>query len=252
MAKQTQNTSTTTEETQAPVVEDQAVQEAPVTENTQAPVVENTQPAEEPAPAPVQEEPAPAPVVEETQPAPAPEPAPTPTVTAAVSTTVAQVENQQEPAPTGFDALIAQIKESGTRAQKDLVNSLEHYMVNMKPGKPVNPDEGARHQYVLWKTITGITETAPVDEFKKLWSILLGYFNQYGKGVFHDRYVFRFSEFWQYDERQLAAFQRILNLLKLTANPKTRAMGLRQVDMNRTLADGFTEEGRQRIVGFYH
>jgi len=152
---------------------------------------------------------------------------------------------------TEFETLINKIKESGTATQKTLILAIETYMEKMKPGMPVDDATGARNQYVFWKTISGLVERAEKDEFKKLWSILLGYFDQYKDGAFHDRYVFRFSEFWHYSISELNAYQRVINLIKLTANAKERESGLKQVDLERTLAEGFSEEARQRIITFY-
>lgn len=144
------------------------------------------------------------------------------------------------------------VLEEGTRAQKSLIASLDRYLTKMKPGMPVNPDEGARNQYMLWRTIQGVIENSSTEEFKKLWYIVLTYFNNYKTEAFGERYVFRFSEYWVQSEEELKAFQRILNLIILTADSKTRTKSLSQVSIPRTLEEGFSELGRQRILSFYN
>lgn len=162
-----------------------------------------------------------------------------------------QVVEKPAPAATNLSDLVAQIKKSGTIAQKSLVASIETYMANMAPGKPVSNEDGDKYQYQFWKTIQNLVHNAPVDEFKSLWNLLLMFVHQHKQGVFHDRYIFRFSEYWIHSVEELNGFQRILNLINLTCDPATRAVGLRQVNLDATLADGFTEEARQRILGFY-
>ena len=164
-------------------------------------------------------------------------------------------QTQQKPAvqQTGmsFEDRIAELKVSGTQNQKTVINELEQYIARMKPGMPVDGDKGAKAQYGLWHTLRKILETMPQEEFKNLWMLVMLYFHQHREGVFHERYVFRFSEFWNWSEKDLTAFQRILNLLKLTANPATRNAALKQVNLERSLADGISEEARQRLVTLY-
>lgn len=162
------------------------------------------------------------------------------------------VQNTHPPVPqTTFKESLAKLKANGTSAQLTLISSIETYMDNMTPGKVIDSKQGAFYQYSLWKAIYNAVCLSDRSEFKSLWNIILGYFNEYSNGIFGERYVYRFTEQWSYSNTELQAFLRTLNLIKLTENPATRANGLKQVDMNRTLADGYTEEGRQRIIGFY-
>lgn len=167
-------------------------------------------------------------------------------ITATVVEEVSKVEPLSE-----FETITKKLKETGTAAQLGLVRSLEQYLSDMKPGVPVSGVEGARLQYSFWKVISGLIETSPKEEFTVLWNILLMYFNEFQDSGFGDRYVYRFSEFWAWSESDLNAFQRVVNLLTLTRDPSKRAEGIKQVDLNRTLAVGFSEEAIQRLVGFY-
>ena len=152
---------------------------------------------------------------------------------------------------TGFEAQIETLRTSGTTHQKNLISALDLYVLNMHPSVVVTEDEGARHQYNLWRALIFIIDQSPQDEFKKLWNIVLAYFEHYKQTVFHDRYVFRFSEFWQWSDDHLTALQRLINIIKLTSNQETRAKGLKQVDLNRSLDTAISDIGRQKLVNFY-
>ena len=165
---------------------------------------------------------------------------------------VAQVQETATSGESDFTKAIENLKKTGTSNQRALINSLEMYIERMAPGMPVDNDQGARNQYMLWKTIVNISTNAPINEFKSLWSLLLAYFKEFETGVFHERYIFRFSEFWVQPDAELHGLQRVLNLIKLTCNPATREQGMKQVDLHRTLADGFSEDARSRIVNFYN
>lgn len=186
----------------------------------------------------------------------APAAAPAPVAKPAVVTTAPQktapVVSLKQPAPVeGFRAAIEKMKVDGTKDEKKLIANIEQYMQRMAPGQPMSGDDGARNQHALWKLIQGLVERAPQEEFRKLWNILLGYFEESKDGVFGDRYIFRFAESWHHSEAELTAFQRILNVIKLTSNANERSKGLRQVDLGRSLETGFTEEARQRLLTFY-
>ena len=150
-----------------------------------------------------------------------------------------------------FEALVASIRAEGTVAGKGLVHAFDLYFETMLPGKPVDPDKGAKAQYAFWRALYTVIHSAPQEEFKVLWNLVLAYFNNHAEDIFHPRYVFRFSESWSASQTELDAFQRLLNLIHLTANPQTRAAGLKQVDLGRSLGDFFTEEDRQRLITFY-
>lgn len=181
-------------------------------------------------------------------PAPAPKAAP---VVSAPQKTAPVVSLKQPAAAEGFRALIEKMKTDGTKDEKKLIANIEQYMQRMAPGQPMGGDDGARNQHALWKVIQGLVERAPQEEFRKLWNILLGYFEESKDGVFGDRYIFRFAESWHHSEAELTAFQRILNVIKLTSNANERSKGLRQVDLGRSLETGFSEEARQRLLSFY-
>jgi hypothetical protein len=150
-----------------------------------------------------------------------------------------------------FEDRMNVIKASGTAAQISLITALEKYLKMMRPGVPVERNVGARNQYDLWKSILFITEDAPAEDFKKTWNILLAYFEEYKEQCFHDRYIYRFAEFWIWSESELAGFQRIVNLIKLTCNISERNKNLKLVVLDKTLELGFTDNARQRVISFY-
>jgi len=218
-----------------PEVKDQGT-EVQATEPVAAVTVENTATAASPEPV--------APVVTTA----------TSEVSSNVTTTVAQAPVQVagvKKAGMDFEQRIADLKTNGTPNQKTVIAEIETYLDRMRPGRPLSGDVGASYQFSFWMTLSKIVHRMPHDEFKNLWSLVLSYFHQYRDGAFSDRYIYRFAEFWSQPEKQLNAYQRLVNLIKVTADPLTRERGLRQVSMERTLSEGFDEAARQRIIGFY-
>ena len=171
--------------------------------------------------------------------APTQEPTPAPTKPPVVDTKVLS-----------FKEALENIRQNGTLTQKLLVDSLDRYVSRMAPGIPIANDKAALEQQNLWRTIKTVAEGNP-SEFRACWNIILGYFNEYEKSVFHDYYVFRATESLNMEKTDITAFQRILDLIKLTAKPETRDVGLKQVRIGDSVALSFSEEARQRILAFY-
>jgi hypothetical protein len=199
-----------------------------------------------------------APVVTETPAAPAvAEPSLTTQFTATsavVAVEAPTVETKGPVALTEFEAFLEKIRTEGTVSQKNLVISFETYMTQLAPGKVIDPNVGARAQYTFWKVLFNVIENSPQEEFKRQWNIVLAFFNNHSKEtnqIFHPRKVFRFFEFWINGDDELNAYQRVLNLIQLTADPSEREAGLKRVDVSRALETKFTEVGRARLLGFY-
>lgn len=166
-----------------------------------------------------------------------------------VSTTV---KTEAAAAPvTHLDQLKAKIAESGSPAAKKLVDSLEAYLTNMRPGLPLTSEKGNQQQQSLWFLIRNTVESSKPEDFRQLWHTILMYFNHHKTGALGPRHLFRFAESWSRGQDELRGFQKVLNIIRLTADPAERESGLKQVDIAANLQDGFSEEGRSRLVQYY-
>lgn len=193
-----------------------------------------------------------------TAPVAAPVVAPTPVTPAVVVTPTTVVKDTsvvENTAPqvklSNFQVHINKIKESGTPMEKGLVVALEKYEDKMKPGIPMQADNGARHQYDLWRAIYASVVNSDNESFNGLWNIILMFFAEYEKSSFNISYVFRFAHAWIWGDEEIDTYHKTLNLIRLTAKPSERAMGLKSVDMSRALVGLWPEEARQRINSFY-
>lgn len=203
-------------------------------------------------------------VVPDVAPEPTPEPTPVPTeapvvlsadvlekqVAEATKPARVQVTQVAQKAVGRYEQLLANLEANGANETKTVINSLKKYADNMDPKKPMSPAQGTMHQYELCQTLRYALNTDP-DTFKELWQFVLAFAHKHAAGVFSDRYIFRFPDQWQWSEEMLMAHQRLVNIIKLTANPQTRANGLKQVVLGRSMEVGFTNRGQQNILNFY-
>lgn len=217
-------------ENQAPTIADNGVEDNTATEETSAEDI-----GQEPEVA-VQES---TPVEEVTQSAP---------VVVETSKEVV-VKSVTETSSASLGEFVTDAKNNGTQQLKGFLSSLETYCSKMAPGVPMPGDTGARNQYNLWQSLNSISKL-PYTEFKKSWNLFLSFVNS--DKAFDNKYLFRFSEFWLWSHDELDAFQRLLNIAKLTCDPAKRSHGLKEVSLDRSLEKFFTEESRQNIINFYH
>ena len=150
-----------------------------------------------------------------------------------------------------FEERVADLKVTGSSHQKTLIAEMERYLERMAPNKPVTANEGVKHQFALWVEIRRVLESVPREEFKPLWTLLLQYFYQHRNGALGAHYVYRFAEAWPHAVRELDAFQAILDLLTMTADPNERGNVMRRIDFNKLMQRGLSDEARQRLVNFY-
>ncbi len=243
------------EETQAEEAKEPAAEEASETTEEQAPAATATVTEEQAAPAPEQ--------TTITTDAGAP---PVQASSGIVSDIVNKVEevgskvigaveslfhHSSGSAPTDFESKIKYLLENGTVTEKEVIRVMENYISELAPGKPVDAATGVRIQYGLWKLIQNVTHNVPLDHFGGAWTLILDYFKQYATTVFSERYVYRFADAWTYPTSELRSFQAAINLIKLTANKETRALGLKQVDLEKVFSTGLLAEARQRLLTFY-
>lgn len=133
---------------------------------------------------------------------------------------------------------------------KVLKSQFDQYIVDMAPKKPVDAEQAARHQVILFRTLTN-TINNTTDDFQTLWSYYLSKFEEHATGVFDELRVLRAMDVINLGPNEIRTYQRLINLLKLTATPATRKAALKQVDIGLTLKFGFTDAGRQRVINFY-
>ena len=178
--------------------------------------------------------------------APTPEPTQTPVVTSAP----VALNNQQANTLT-IDSVIEEIKRSDNSPAKFAIAGIESYIANMRPGTPIQKNEVVMHQTAFWHTLHNMLENTE-DDFNKVYSTVLGLFHKHKDGVFNEHYIFRMMSDVTLDAEEIRAFQSLINLLKVTADPVGRQQALKQnVDISRTLANVFTENARQKILAFY-
>lgn len=149
-----------------------------------------------------------------------------------------------------WQTYIASINAGTNTNLQMIVSTVSMYSNVMAPRTPVNIKGGSEAQVMLWHALVN-TIVNNNTNFKDAWTLWLNMFNHYSEGMFSVRYALRFFEFIRLPRDQIIAFQRVLNLLILTANPETRAANLKRVSLEMTFSTYFNEAAKQKVMAFY-
>lgn len=149
-----------------------------------------------------------------------------------------------------FDQLRAQVSALG----QNVLFTIEEYMEDMMPGKPMTHEVGVKHQVKLFRALDILINKANDEDFAKIYPAVLYLFHEHGdekQGVFSMMYVYRFPEYIPLSTVERETFYRWLNMLVVTANPQTRKETVGSLNWKHTLEVGVTEDAITRLQSFY-
>jgi hypothetical protein len=180
---------------------------------------------------------------------------PDPVAPTAVPTPITSAAPALVPVPSVGSTVNETIASSLTKvgpAGQIVLSQINDYMNNMHPKRVLSIEEGSRNQASFYKTLMRAINVLDED-FNEVFSTILKVFHEEKDSVFADTHVFRFFDNVHLSSADRQLFQRILNLLKTTADPKGRVLATRQVDINATVSNGgFNERARQRVLAFFN
>ena len=149
-----------------------------------------------------------------------------------------------------FDQLRSQVSALG----QNVLFTIEEYMDDMMPGKPMTQEVGVKHQVKLFRALDILINKTSDEDFAKIYPAVLYLFHEHGdekQGVFSMMYVYRFPEYIPLSTVERETFYRWLNMLVVTANPQTRKETVGSLNWKHTLEVGVTEDATTRLQSFY-
>ena len=149
-----------------------------------------------------------------------------------------------------FDQLRSQVSALG----QNVLFTIEEYMEDMMPGKPMTHEVGVKHQVKLFRALDILINKTNDEDFAKIYPAVLYLFHEHGdekQGVFSMMYVYRFPEYIPLSTVERETFYRWLNMLVVTANPQTRKETVGSLNLKHTLEVGVTEDAITRLQSFY-
>jgi hypothetical protein len=148
-------------------------------------------------------------------------------------------------------ARLALILKDVPGANQTDINRVVMYIERMKPGRPVDAHVGGKEQIALYRSIQNIINRQD-DHFTQLFTALLYLFEAYSDGALGDRYRMRFMESVQMHAGDRKAFAYLSQLLHILADPKSRDIAIKQINMELALQNGLTADGRTRVLNYFN
>lgn len=126
------------------------------------------------------------------------------------------------------------------------------YVREMAPGHQQSNVSINTSQRALFKAIVN-TINLEEQYFRQVFTAIIALFNRHANGVFHDVNVNRgvLEGTVNFSADELAAFTRLVTLIKVLGPVKTRAQARQRIDLIGALKFGLTEPGRDRVKEFF-
>lgn len=134
---------------------------------------------------------------------------------------------------------------------KDVVEGIYQYIATMRPNMPITPEEAGRNQTGLYRNLQTLFNRVEGD-FGQVFPAVLKLFEHHASGVFSESHRYRYlDEAKQLDDKAKTALINQVHLL-VTAGPvQGRQQVLKQIDINKVLDHGVSENGKMRVRGFF-
>ncbi|WP_144106615.1 hypothetical protein [Paraburkholderia sp. BCC1886] len=146
--------------------------------------------------------------------------------------------------------LVNLMKDSSIVAKMQ-INTLNDYLLTMKPGKIVAREVGCRNQVRFYQALTNIINNLEGKDFQSAMQATLLIFHQHADAALGEKHVFRFVEWVPLSRDHRRGFEKIVTLLKSLADPKSRQQFLKQVNFEPLLKFGLTERGRVKLTAYF-
>lgn len=149
-----------------------------------------------------------------------------------------------------FDKKINEVKAKGSALEKSIVSTLDTYVATMAPGK-INEDSTVhRLQMQLWNVIKNTLETE--ENFENNWKLLISYFREYRDGALGGSSPYRgLDNIKGISSEQNQAFMNVLNLLLVTAGLTNKKDVSKHTRLDKSITSIFKESVRQRVINYY-
>lgn len=160
----------------------------------------------------------------------------------------AQVDTRT-PAEKIDQVLVERIGKVNSSSAKVLLEMLRDYAAEIR--RTMDEQKIAQLQKRLSRFMIQAINSLEYPDFRQVWAGFLAAIVAGQDGVFGQLAFFRSHEAVDLTEEERQTFARLQNLAFFTADPRSRRAYINQIDLDKTLAVGITENGRNNVQQFY-
>lgn len=169
---------------------------------------------------------------------------------AAAKKILSQPSKSVAPVLSAWDQRLNDLLTKGTVFQQSMVGVLKRYNEEMHPNKPVDIATARTQQRALYNIIVKVIDTD--ENFQDNWRTVVGFFREYKKSTYGDKYVNRFMDLlnnFRGEERQV--FQNLLALLSITAGLNNHKQVTKYYMLDKGLVNPLKPASIQRVINYY-
>ena len=148
---------------------------------------------------------------------------------------------------------IEEIRAKAEPAYATLAAKLLSYQEAMGVGR-IDPKLGSGKQYDLLNTLVGVLNIEDYSEFKTRFDIINMAFVAFKEDAFRDVMLFRFSEVWNWNKKDLVTLQHLNTVISTLCDLSARKANLPKIDMMKALDSdevNLTETAGSNLQKYY-
>lgn len=161
-----------------------------------------------------------------------------------------EVSNSEETQVTQVKSESGKKKEEVFMAVEKVLFSLNAYKEAMDINKAVVPEEGGRWQYSLFTTLKSILSAKTQEDFNKEWATVLNFFFENKDGIFNEKFIMRFPQYWPGTDTEFNLFRNLVWLIIQTADKAKRKTNLKSINLDNIFSK-LKEEEKNKLINFY-
>jgi hypothetical protein len=120
----------------------------------------------------------------------------------------------------------------------------------MHPSRNMSVNDGVRQQMSLFRGLQNIINRNE-QFFRPFFTAVLYLYYKHRNDTTAPQNINRHHEHIKFEKHDIKALQRINNLLMVLADPASRKAATSQIDFEKSMQYGFTNEGRQLVKDYF-
>ena len=134
---------------------------------------------------------------------------------------------------------------------RNIYNRIKRYVEVMDLAKSTNSKDGASLQRDLYNTFIMALNVDARTSFMCL-NIILFIYNHFSDSIFSESFAYRFIDRVELAQKQLKAFRYLMHLFIATANPGTRRINIRRVDLVLVAEELNIQLAKENLIRYYN
>jgi len=141
---------------------------------------------------------------------------------------------------------------SASPSAKLNIEELKEFVAKMQPDVLLTPEQGGQQQTIFYQILIQAINT-PAEDFGAVFALVTKIIRENLGGCFAPENMHRYTPHVTMPSASVTHFRNLLNALVALADPATRQIAVRQINVEQAFGDRkIKEESRQRVMSFFN